>query len=252
MIKKKSKKEIASQFRKAAVAANASKPRPGLQAGNEKNVSGDGITGVFQAPSLLKGVSQDDVRSVTPDQKADSRPSTPQQGKEVPPVKVITSPAKPVVPPPPELNLPIAPEKPLLVTQKSEIKKPEVPPMDERRKKRRSDHSARYAKALGIHPSLLEGRTFEIESVLDDFGWGDEGRERTTFEDLEADIRRELTRVEAGSWLGAIENNDDRTAAVGDLMDKVVTECEELDCLLTLYNVELGVNTLFFPPNTMT
>ena len=241
MIKKKSTKEIASMFRKAAAANNAFKPRAGGAAEkvlDEKTGSGDGITAVFQAPSLLKGISQDDVRPVTPIQTPDKQPPTPDLRKEIKPVTVTTSPGKPATPVPHEPAIPKSPEPP---------KPPAVPDkaQEERRKKSRSDHSAKYAKILGISPSILEGRTFEIETVLNDFGWGEENNERTTFEELESGIRKELSRVEAGSWLGAVDNNDDRALAVGDMMDRVIAECEELDCLLTLYNVELGVRYSF-------
>ena len=67
MIKKKSTKEIAATFRRAATAANAFKPRPGGTGDKSKvdsPTSGDGITGVFQAPSLLRGAGQDDVSTV--------------------------------------------------------------------------------------------------------------------------------------------------------------------------------------------
>ena len=101
---------------------------------------------------------------------------------------------------------------------------------------------------MGINPSLLEGRTFEIEAVLSDFGWGEEGNDKLTFEELETGIRRELARVEAGSWLGTVDSNDDRVMAVGDMMDRVIAECEELDGLLTLYNVELGVRKCLRTP----
>ena len=244
MIKKKSNAEIASKFRKAAMAANAFKPRPGGAADKvkeEKSSSGDGITGVFQAPSLAKGLSQDDVRPSTPSIKADTRPSTPEVKQEIPTVNVTTSPQKQAASTPQDLDKlheTAAPKSQPSPTPK----KPPLPPQDERRKNRRSDHSAKYAKSLGINPSLLEGRTFDIEAVLNDFGWA-EDNSKTSFEDLELGIRKELARVEAGSWLGAVENGDDRSAAVGDMMDKVMSECEELDCLLTLYNVELGVSS---------
>ena len=126
-----------------------------------------------------------------------------------------------------------SPEKPTIIQEK---------PPEERRKRRRSDHSGRYAKSLGIDASLLEGRTFEIEDVLNDFGWGSNHKDKTTFDELQSGIRKELAHVEAGSWLGTVENTDDRTTAVGEMMDRVMAECEELDCLLTLYNVELGVS----------
>ena len=247
MIKKKSNAEIASKFRKAATAYNAFKPRAGGAADkvqDDKTSSGDGITGVFQAPSLLRGISQDEARPSTPTTKLQTRPSTPEVNKEVPIGTVTISPPKQQLAPAQnpsnqqDITVPVSPPKPTAPPASS---KPPLPPQDERRKKRRSDHSAKYAKSLGINPSLLEGRTFEIEAVLSDFGWG-EDNSKTTFENLESGIRKELARVEAGSWLGAVENNDDRTAAVSDMMDKVMAECEELDCLLTLYNVELGVS----------
>ncbi|KAL9103100.1 MAG: hypothetical protein Q9163_001811 [Psora crenata] len=241
MIKKKSNKEIASQLRKAATAYGAFKPRAGGaadKAQDESPSTGDGITGVFQAPSLLRGARPEEVRPATPTAEAEVRPCTPEAKKELPSVSVSSPPAKPVA----EATDHTAkrqdtnnqePQKPAAAV------KPPLPIQDERRKNRQSGNSAKYAKSLGIAPSLLEGRTFEIEAVLNDFGWGEDSN-KTTFEDLEIGIRKELGRVEAGSWLGAVENNDDRTTAVSDMMDKVMAECEELDCLLTLYNVELG------------
>ena len=241
MIKKKSTREIASTFRKAATAANAFKPRTGgaIEKPKDENASGgDGITGVFQAPSLLRGISQDDSQPSNTALSDSPRPSTPLAQKDIPGVQITTSPVKSsssalAVAPPDMAPKGLSPEKPTVAQEK---------PQEERRKRRRSDHSTRYAKSLGIHPSLLEGRTFEIEDVLNDFGWGDNHNDKITFEDLQTGIRKELAHVEAGSWLGAVENNDDRTAGVGEMMDRVMAECEELDCLLTLYNVELGVS----------
>lgn len=241
MIKKKSTREIASTFRRAATAANAFKPRTGgaVEKLKDENASGgDGITGVFQAPSLSRGVSQDDSQPAATTQSDLLRPSTPVTLEEVPGVQPVQSPSKkatnkPVAILPDMAPKGVSPEK-LPVAQEK--------PQDERRKRRRSDHSARYAKSLGINASLLEGRTFEIEDILTDFGWENNHSDKVTFEDLQMGIRKELSHVEAGSWLGTVENNDDRIAAVGEMMDRVMAECEELDCLLTLYNVELGVS----------
>ena len=247
---KKSNTEVASKFRKAATAYNAFKPRAGgvaekLKDGNAS--SGDGITGVFQAPSLLRAATQDESRPTTPNGNADSRPSTPESKKEVPSVNVTTSPLKPATTGPTSLPVSVSdsvPIEPLAQNEKEFEKPPPVPDKahEERRIKRQSDHAAKYAKALGINRSLLEGRTYEVETTLNDFGWGEEQYSKTSFEDLESGLRKELARVEAGSWLGAVENNDDRVVAVGNMMDRVIAECEELDCLLTLYNVELGVS----------
>lgn len=262
MIKsKKSNKEIAATFRNAAKSYNAFKPRTGGAADklrDTKEGSGnepDGITGVIPAPSLLSMQrSQAHLKSLNPDQTSVDQPLTPMPFNQAP--------------------QPLSPEPTQSITQSYTDERPKQPPIvristppakrastgeglneqvpdaaeaspekaqEERRRKRKSDHSAKYAKALGINQGLLEGRTFEVESVLNDFGWGEESFERNTFEELQSNIRKELARVEAGSWLGSIENNDERIAAIGNMMDRVVAECEEFDCLLTLYNVELGV-----------
>lgn len=245
MIKKKSTTEVASKFRKAATAYNAFKPRAGGAAekvANEKTTSGDGITGVFQAPSLLKGISQDDVRPATPKQSLENRPSTPDVKKEIPTVQITTSPAKTVTPAPPEL-VSQEPSEPVLPNASESEQRPSVPDkaQEDRRKKHRPDHSAKYAKTLGIDPGLLEGRTSEFEEILDEFGWGEEPSGRVTYEELQTNIRNEIARVEAGSWSSAVENNDERVGQVADMMDRVIAECDELDNLLTLYSVELGV-----------
>ena len=225
MIKKKSQREIASQFRKAATAYNAFKPRAGgaaVTAQDDKNAGGDGITGVFQAPSALRGIGQDEAGSAAAKPKEDARLPPPVANSDVPP---------PSVPDP----------EPRVVQDAGSAPKPPVPPRDERRKRPRSDHSARYAKALGIAPALLEGRTFEIEAVLDEFDGG-EGRDRATLEDVQAGTRKELARAEAGVWLGAGEDGEHRWLQVSEMIDKVVVECQDLYGELNLYNNELGVS----------
>ncbi|KAL8803419.1 MAG: hypothetical protein Q9223_006317 [Gallowayella weberi] len=255
MIKtKRSNKEIASTFRKAALAHNAFKPRAGGAADRlreqPQSPSGepDGITSVVPAPSLLKNASQgvsNESRSQTPDLKI---PEQPFPHGAVPTLKVDSPPQKPTPPiqahhfdpkPPSPSDAPeVEPEKP-------------VPPdktVGEQRRKRKSDHSSKYAKVLAMDPQLLSGRTFDIETSLNNFGWGEETNQRCTYEELQANVRKELARAEAGGWLHAIEQNDDRATALGGMMDKVIAECEELDGLLTLYEVELSVCSLPVPP----
>ncbi|KAL8710745.1 MAG: hypothetical protein Q9220_004763 [cf. Caloplaca sp. 1 TL-2023] len=237
MIKtKRSNKEIASTFRKAATAYNAFKPRVGgaadkLREQQQSPTGGpDGITGVVPAPSLLKSTSNE-PRSQTPDQQ-----------KAVPTFKVESPPAKPMSQ---EANPPLPPPSPPPSSQETQkllpekLSQPEKPP-EEPRRKRRSDHSAKYARTLAVDPQLLTGRTFDIESSLNDFGWGEESDQRCTFEELQTTVHKELSRAEAGGWLNAIEQNDNRITALGSMMDRVMTECEELDGLLTLYGVELS------------
>lgn len=247
MIKtKKSNKEIATQFRKAATAYNAFKPRAGGAAHKlreqQQSPTGepDGITGVVPAPSLLRGNSQglvNGARSQTPDLQ---KPDEPHQIGVVPTVTVDSPPQKP---PRPAQVSPLEPEPPSpFQPSQTELEKPPVPekPLVEPRRQRKSDHSAQYAKALALDPQILTGRTFDIEASLIDFGWGEESSKQCTYEDLQANVRREVARAEAGGWLNAIKHNDDRTIALGHMMDRVIAECEELDGLLTLYGVELS------------
>lgn len=246
MIKKKSNKELASTFRKAATAYNAFKPRPGgavekLRNENEKSTNeNDGVSGVFSPPCLTKETNREIIQSNI-EVTEDSQPPKPTPEIQIPTANIEKLPGSS----PETSNTPID-----IKNSKTEIESSEKAiesakmATEDRHKKRRSDHSTKYAKTLGINHGLLEGRTFEIETLFNDFGWvegGTEGNSKVTFEQLQSGLRKEISRAEAGSWLGALESNDERVNAVGTLMDRVIAECEELDCLLTLYNVELGV-----------
>ncbi|KAL8914723.1 MAG: hypothetical protein Q9171_000736 [Xanthocarpia ochracea] len=247
MIKtKRSNKEIATAFRKAATAHHAFKPRAGGAADRlreqPQSPSGepDGITGVVPAPSLLKGVSQaikSESRSQTPELKI---PEQTMQHEAVPTVKVDSPPPKPAL----LAQTQNFPQEKSLSSEAPETESEKIIPLDkpveEQRRKRKSDHSAKYAKALAVDPQILVGRTFDIETSLNDFGWGEENDQRCTYEELQSNVRKELARAEAGGWLNAIEQNDDRITALGGMMDRVIAECEELDGLLTLYGVELS------------
>lgn len=62
-------------------------------------------------------------------------------------------------------------------------------------------------------------------------------------EDLEARVRREIGRVQAGSWLGHLEEmQDSKVEALAGMFEKTIAECEELEGYLTLYGHELGVS----------
>ncbi|MCJ1280844.1 hypothetical protein MMC26_000161 [Xylographa opegraphella] len=241
MIKKKSTKEIANVFRKAALTHNAFKPRLGGAAERVKDESPktpntpDGINGVFPAPSLLRDTSQDKLNIPATLPAPLSRPLTPNLSEVVPNVTVTPSPVSAV-----------ADTKTLAEhTVKMPSPSPERNPSStssqaDGRRKRRSNHSAKYAKALGIDHNLLEDRTTDIESILTDFGWGDGEVVRTTYDNLQNAIKRDMAKIETGSWLGSLEHTDERVTVVSNMLDKAIAECEELDGLLTLYNVELG------------
>lgn len=243
MIKKKSNKEIASAFRNAATAYTSFKPRPGGAAEKLRGATEvlsnepDGINAVVPAPSLLRRVSQDSVKSPTSDQTLTATPFPPESKLDFPQVQ-ITSPLAVATDPSTERNSSTpavrtpSPEKPSNFAANAQE--------DDRRRKRRSSNSAKYAKALGIDPSLLEGRTHDIDSVLDEFGGNGPDGEPKSYEQLTADLRREIARVEAGSWIGGFEQNDERVSSVGRIIDRGIAECEEFDGLLTLYSHELG------------
>ena len=255
MIKKKSNKEIANTFRRAAAAANAFKPRAGgaasrLQGENVKAPgTADGINGVFPATSRPE-TPTNTIKTQTP---VTERPNSPEKPKVVtdaardtPPINV------------PEVTVTETPStRPISLDGPAPSPAPSPSPsgsgthlapspqsalQEDRRRKRPSNYAAKYAKSLGIDPSLLESRTSELESVLDEFGWGEEEKNKPTYHDLHDDLQRELASVETGKWLGTFEQNDERVGQVSKLLDKAITECDELDGLLTLYNVELSVS----------
>lgn len=240
MIKKKSNKEIANTILKAASAYSAFKPRAGGAAekilNSEKKATDDhdGVSGVFPAPSATKGLGLEDVDTPTHERQPEPQNLLSPDPNEVPSLQITTRPTKPL-----EI---ITSTPPPVDPSPAEYPPEQDLPREEHRRKRRSDYSSKYSKTLGIDHSLLDGRTFEIDTLLNELGWNEETTRKNTFEGLQSGLRKEITRLEAGSWLGVLENGDERVAAVGHMMDKVIAECEELECLLTLYNAELGVS----------
>jgi hypothetical protein len=116
-----------------------------------------------------------------------------------------------------------------------------------RRKRRRSNHQITNISRLGVDPNMLDDRGLEFEGLLLEFGWGSSNLSVKNMETIEADIKREIARVEAGSWLNHLDQKDDRVEAVEKMLDRAIAECDELEGLLTLYNVELGVSSFLIP-----
>ncbi|KEQ71586.1 hypothetical protein M436DRAFT_50641 [Aureobasidium namibiae CBS 147.97] len=218
MIKKKPGPKLADALRKAAAAQGAFKPRAGgaaermraLAEAANKGQGPDGINGVVPAP--LRKQSVDIDRSELPVQA-----HTPIDGAAVegyfPQPEPEAQPEEPQVP---------------------------VPAPEPRRPKRRSAQQENHLRSLNIDPRLLDGRGIQFESILSDFGWGSGLLKGRQLEDLEADLKRELGRVEAGSWLGHLEQKDDRVDVVDQMLDRAIAECDELDGLLTIYSAELS------------
>jgi hypothetical protein len=254
MIKKKTGPKLADALRKAAAAQGAFKPRAGgaaerMRAMAEAATKGqgpDGITGVVPAP--LRKQSVDIDRSETP--VSPMKPEFPPSVAEV----VSETETRSIEP---ELLPKVAHETRQARTpidganvedyfhQPETEQQPEAPQApvaapEPRRPKRRSAQQENHLRSLNIDPRLLDGRGIQFESILSDFGWGSGLLKGRQLEDLEADLKRELGRVEAGSWLGHLEQKDDRVDVVDQMLDRAIAECDELDGLLTIYSAELS------------
>ncbi|KAG5294651.1 exocyst complex component Sec3 [Histoplasma ohiense] len=245
MVKKKPA-ELASTLRKAATAYSAFKPRPGgaadrLLASKEKSgEEPDGITGVIPAPQS-RTMTDDSVKTTVPPW---TEPSTKDTQSIVPPTEVPKAEEVANVQVT-EAALQLQPSKGIStpITSPPEIASSKVSPSQaERRRPRREDNTANYCTALAIDPSLLEGRGASFDDILSDIGWHGKLSEDKRVDDLEADVRREIGRVQASSWLGHLEQQEGKVDQLAKLFDKAIAECDELDGLLMLYSHEL--NTL--------
>ncbi|KAK5286018.1 hypothetical protein LTR16_004350, partial [Cryomyces antarcticus] len=164
MIKKKSNKDVASTFRKAATAYNAFKPRAGGAAERVKaldvksKIQGpDGISGVVPAPSLLRQVTEDEARASTPEQVQNNKIVAQQLAEDVPQV-TVSSPksAAEVIE---EVREEVVVRNASDGTSSTEAGKQAVEQTEQtRRHKRRSDQQAKYLASLNIDPNTLEGR----------------------------------------------------------------------------------------------
>ncbi|KAF2137594.1 uncharacterized protein K452DRAFT_278230 [Aplosporella prunicola CBS 121167] len=240
MKKNNNQKKMGDILRRAANTYGAFKPRTGgaaerFKAANQEPTgeAAEGITAVFNAPSLARKNTDDSMIPETP-VEMEGKP----EEAEVPSLKV----SEPVSAPTPAVEdvvaQAVAAEAGTLeVNQEAARSKS---PDDIRRQRRRSNTQAKYLASLGLDPSVLDSRGLEIEAVFSDFGWARGGMQPKKLDAFEAELKREIARVEAGSWLSQQEHNDDRIDAVEKLLDKVIGECDELEGLLTLYNVELS------------
>ncbi|KAL2822850.1 exocyst complex component Sec3-domain-containing protein [Aspergillus granulosus] len=257
MIKKKSNKDVAGAFRKAATAYGAFKPRPGgagekLLAAAKKQAAAasaepDGITGVVPAPSLLRRPT--DPSSTTPEEPMKEAPVTPSVApgtKDALPPDV----SAPIEPPKVEVTeaapdpsvAPLAADAnaTTMAATTDERSRSVSPSPRDRRRRRHEDNTIKYCHALGLDPKILAGRGVDFDDILTDLGWNGRLSDEQKIEDLEADVRREIGRVEATSWLGNLEQQEGKVDQLAKLIDKTIEECEELDNLLTLYSHELS------------
>ena len=244
MIKKKSKGDIANTFLRAAKTANAFnsfKPRAGgaaerLRETQAKASEGpDGITSVVPAPSLIRGLSGDSSKPTTPtttvSDKIDEKVLSKKTNDGIPEVKITV----------PESNRPSSVEGLFMVSPEKVM--PEKPKTREvKRPKPASEIMQKELASIGVDPSILGGRGNDLVAAWDEFGWVGEGVHTKNIDQMRDEVERELNRVQAGGWLNRLEEEDDRVDAIQKGLDKVANECDELDGLLTLYLVELGVS----------
>ncbi|KAG9772234.1 hypothetical protein ABEF93_006015 [Exophiala dermatitidis] len=251
MIKKKSEKDIANRFRKAALAATAFQPRQGgaaarLRALQERQSNEpDGITSVVPAP-LMRGMSFDSARSGTPDLPGannERNQPTPQpvQNDTVPKVQIertatsdtVARPETPASLPAPQQQAPPKEER-AQSPDKGRSRSPQ-----RRRRQKLEAEVEKHCATLGIDPRILEGRGADFNELLTEFGWGGRLPGQQKVEDFETEIRREIGRAQASGWLGHLEQQESKVQELAKAFDRAIAECDELDGLLTLYAHEL-------------
>lgn len=247
MIKKRSKQDTANTFRKATTALNAFRPHAGgagsklLSKEESSSTEPNGVTGVLPAPRLLRVMSDDS--NASSDNIVSSKPSFDSQRSKIPQLSLSR----------PESQEDVTRRKAPITSSKekqevADLAEPgassKVPDAEGKSKKRRSYQQTKELAAMGVDPLLLEGRCLDFESVLGEFGWINSSDHGTKVDVLEANVRRALGRVEAGSWLGHMQHKDGRVDAVEGMLDKAIAECEDLEGLLTLYSVELSVSSI--------
>lgn len=260
MIKKKSGKDIANQFRKAAFAASAFKPRAGgagqrmMQQKEKSGDEPDGITGVVPAP-LFRGMSNDSSRGETtePMSPGSQRPQSP-LSNQLPPTSSQQPPSapKPTAPAPtPTPRVQIQRRATDDIKNDAEVErraaregspdKPRSRSPGRRRRQLQDTRISKYCAALGFDAKVLEGRGGDFDDLLTELGWEGKLARDDKIETLEANVRREIGRAQASGWLGHIEQQEGKIEQLDKLISKTIVECDELDGLLTLYSHELNV-----------
>lgn len=228
MIKsKKSKGELAGALWKAASAVSAFKPRPGgagerLRELKRSDSDGpDGITEVVPAPPRP-------VLKPEPPKAVEPPKSPKRNSNNVPEVKITV----PNSSRPSSLQPSVAEQTKIAEVVKKPAEEPAI-----------TGNDAKYLTTLGIDSNILAGQTDEFIKLLDHFGWvpGEKMRSRN-FEEMKMDVDRQLNKAQAGDWVVRFEEEDERIDAIKRGLDVAIAECDELDNLLTLYSVELGVS----------
>lgn len=239
----KSTGDTANKLRKAATALNAFKPRAGgagerlLGTKAAANDEPDGVTRVVPAP-LKRAATQDVVPAMKSPKSIDNsvRPLSLRVEKSATPApNGPISPTSPTGPPQPAINVPtveVNNEQNTRRVSKTVTPKP----------RKQTDFFTKSLAMMQIDSSLVNGQHLEYENVLSEFNWDTNLLQVKQIDVLKTNIRRDIARLEAGSWLGDSEHKDDRVAMVEHLLNQSIAECDEMEGLLTLYSVELSVS----------
>ncbi|KAK0629178.1 exocyst complex component Sec3-domain-containing protein [Bombardia bombarda] len=243
MIKKKSRGDIAGAFWKAAAAATAFKPRPGgaaerLRQNQPKSSDGpDGITSVVPAPP--RPVSSHKTPEPTPGLEPPAKTATDRGSESGIPEVRVTMPGAGTAAGADSSSIVSRPGS--LQSSLKEKKGEDLSTIAESQRSIVAGNDSKYLATLGIDPSILDNRSTEFTKWLDYFGWvpGEQMRAKS-FEEMRAELDRELDQAQAGGWLARFEEEDERVEAIKKGIDVAIDECDELDNLLTLYSVELS------------
>nr|POF17821.1 exocyst complex component sec3 [Quercus suber] len=263
------KNNVRNKMKAAAAAAQAFKPRPGgaaekilkAKAEREGNVEPDGITAVVPRPSrqntaevpskvdppeddsLKKSATIDALRnSITvPPLVQVSSPLSPENRTETPTLDGASG--IQLTDEPVDAHLKVEQSEELQTQPEAEgdrLEQREVRKLATK-VKRRSGAQDKYLTELGIERALLENKCLDFEAALIEHGWTARVLQPKHLADIEAGLKREQGRLEAGNWLSHTDaTRDEKVVQVETLLDKAIQECDELEGLLTLYNVELG------------
>lgn len=241
MIKKKG--DAKSTFLAAAKAASAFgafKPRAGgaaerLRIAQLKPSEGpDGISGVVPAPSLLRGMSDESVKSATLQPSEENNLTTPKPIESIPEVKITV----------PQSNRPSSIEGPIKAPQEPVVELPKI--REIKRQRPPAEVMAKEIRAIGIDPAIIGDRGGELLAAWEEYGFtpGD-GMRNINVDHMQERIKSDLDKLQTGSeFLKFMDDQDEKVAAIHRGFDETIAECDELDGLLTLYLVELDVSLL--------
>lgn len=263
MIKKKSNRDVANTFRKAATAYGAFKPRLGgagdtiKEQGANTGQEPDGITAVVPAPSLPKVTPRASETDIGPKsaQRDERVMSSQPEKKSIEMERTQSGAQRSAENVAPRQSEELGPRTPSAASGTGPLEAPSKPRPTTAQKAPdpRNARTAQLLSSLNINPSILESSPARnpdaFIDTLAEFSWGvapttgaDPPRQRPTAESLEAQVRKEIGRVEAGSWLWQLDQRDERVHAVEKLLDQTIAECDALDGLLSLYLAELDVS----------